>query len=279
MLITKEEKTFRIITYVLLIFGVVITLLPFLYMISVSFKSQIYTFEYPPRLIPRNPTLENYINALSKDLFGRNFLNSLFVATATTISTVFISALMAYAFSRMQFPGKEVLFYILLLGMMIPPVMLIIPQFIIAKYLHLLNSLWGLIVVYVAVTLSMQTFLLRSFFETIPRELEEAVLVDGGSNWVIFTKVILPLSKPGLSVVAIFTFLYAWDEFPWAHVAIRESSRRTLPVAIALFQNQYLTQWGLVFAATTVASIPVIIVFIIFQRYFIQGFVTTGLRR
>lgn len=278
MLTTKEERIFCNIAYILLICGVVITLVPFIYMISASFKSQIYTFEYPPRLIPRDPTLENYIKALGKDLFGINLLNSFFVATATTISTVFISSLMAYAFSRMRFPGKEVFFYILLLGMMIPPVMLIIPQFIIAKNLHLLDSLWGLIVVYVSVTLSMQTFLLRSFFETIPRELEEAVLVDGGTRWDIFRKIILPLSKPGLAVVAIFTFLYAWNEFPWAHVAIREGSRRTLPVAIALFQSQYLTQWGLLFAATTVASIPVIIVFVIFQRYFIQGVVTSGLK-
>jgi multiple sugar transport system permease protein len=278
MLTTKEERIFRNIAYILLICGVAITLVPFIYMISASFKSQIYTFEYPPRLIPRDPTLENYIKALGKDLFGINLLNSFFVATATTVSTVFISSLMAYAFSRMRFPGKEVFFYILLLGMMIPPVMLIIPQFIIAKNLHLLDSLWGLIVVYVSVTLPMQTFLLRSFFETIPRELEEAVLVDGGTRWDIFRKIILPLSKPGLAVVAIFTFLYAWNEFPWAHVAIREGSRRTLPVAIALFQSQYLTQWGLLFAATTVASIPVIIVFVIFQRYFIQGVVTSGLK-
>ena len=278
MLTTKEEKIFRNIAYILLICGVAITLVPFIYMISASFKSQIYTFEYPPRLIPRDPTLENYIKALGKDLFGINLLNSFFVATATTVSTVFISSLMAYAFSRMRFPGKEVFFYILLLGMMIPPVMLIIPQFIIVKNLHLLDNLWGLIVVYISVTLSMQTFLLRSFFETIPRELEEAVLVDGGTRWDIFRKIILPLSKPGLAVVAIFTFLYAWNEFPWAHVAIREGSRRTLPVAIALFQSQYLTQWGLLFAATTVASIPVIIVFVIFQRYFIQGVITSGLK-
>ena len=278
MLTTKEERIFRNIAYILLICGVAITLVPFIYMISASLKSQIYTFEYPPRLIPRDPTLENYIKALGKDLFGINLLNSFFVATATTISTVFISSLMAYAFSRMRFPGKEVFFYILLLGMMIPPVMLIIPQFIIVKNLHLLDNLWGLIVVYISVTLSMQTFLLRSFFETIPRELEEAVLVDGGTRWDIFRKIILPLSKPGLAVVAIFTFLYAWDEFPWAHVAIREGSRRTLPVAIALFQSQYLTQWGLLFAATTVASIPAVIVFVIFQRYFIQGVVTSGLK-
>jgi len=278
MLTTKEERIFRNIAYILLICGVAITLVPFIYMISASFKSQIYTFEYPPRLIPRDPTLENYIKALGKDLFGINLLNSFFVATVTTVSTVFISSLMAYAFSRMRFPGKEVFFYILLLGMMIPPVMLIIPQFIIVKNLHLLDNLWGLIVVYISVTLSMQTFLLRSFFETIPRELEEAVLVDGGTRWDIFRKIILPLSKPGLAVVAIFTFLYAWDEFPWAHVAIREGSRRTLPVAIALFQSQYLTQWGLLFAATTVASIPAVVVFVIFQRYFIQGVITSGLK-
>jgi multiple sugar transport system permease protein len=124
----------------------------------------------------------------------------------------------------------------------------------------------------------MQTFLLRSFFETIPRELEEAVLVDGGTQWIIFRRIILPLSRPGLAVVAIFTFLYSWDEFPWAHVAIREASRRTLPVAIALFQNQHLTQWGQVFAASIVALVPVITVFVIFQRYFIRGITTTGLK-
>jgi multiple sugar transport system permease protein len=193
-------------------------------------------------------------------------------------ATVLVSSMLAYAFGRMEFRGKSVLFSTLLLGMMIPPVMLIIPQFLIAKELKLLNSLVGLIVVYIAMNLSMQTYLLTGFFKTIPKDLIEAALIDGASQWRIFWRIILPLSRPGLAVTIIFTFLYSWDEFPWAHVAIKEASRRTLPVAIALFQNQHLTEWGQVFAASIAALIPVVIVYVIFQRHFISGIATTGMK-
>lgn len=275
---SRERRLAKVLTYGALLAGLVFVALPFVLMVSTSLKPQAYTFEYPPRLIPHEATLSNYVKALSKDSFGLYFLNSLFVAVITTGLTVFLSSLLAYAFARLKFPAKEPLFYVLLLGMMIPPVMLIIPQFLIAKRLDLLNNLWGLIVVYVAMNLSMQTFLLRGFFEDIPRELEEAVLIDGGGRWTIFWRIVLPLSRPGLAVVAIFTFLYSWDEFPWAHVAIKETTKRTLPIAIALFQNQHLTQWGQVFAASIVALIPVIVIFAVFQRYFIRGIATSGLK-
>jgi multiple sugar transport system permease protein len=211
-------------------------------------------------------------------MFGLYFLNSLFVAVCSTGLTILVSSLLAYAFARLQFPGRNALFYVFLLGMMVPPVMLIIPQFIVAKILGLFNSLLGLIVVYVTMNLSMQTFLLRGFFEGIPRDLEEAALMDGASRWTIFRRIILPLSGPGLAVVTIFTFLYSWDEFPWANVAIKEATHRTLPIAIALFQSQHLTEWGQVFAASIVALIPVVIVFVIFQRHFIRGIATTGIK-
>jgi ABC-type glycerol-3-phosphate transport system permease component len=268
----------RALTYLLLLAGLAIVVVPFLFMASTSLKPQAYTFEYPPRLLPREVTLNNYVQALDKDRFALYFANSFFVAVSSTALTVFVSSLLAYAFARMEFPGKEPIFYAFLVGTMIPPVMLIIPQFLIAKWLHLLNSLWGLILVYIAMNLPMQTFLLRGFFEDIPQELEDAVLIDGGSRWTIFWRIVLPLSRPGLAVVVIFTFLYSWDEFPWAHVAIKETSRRTLPIAIALFQNQHLTQWGQVFAASIVALIPVITVFVIFQRHFIRGIATSGLK-
>jgi ABC-type glycerol-3-phosphate transport system permease component len=268
----------RALTYLLLLAGLAIVVVPFLFMASTSLKPQAYTFEYPPRLLPREVTLNNYVQALDKDRFALYFVNSFFVAVSSTALTVFISSLLAYAFARMEFPGKEPIFYAFLVGTMIPPVMLIIPQFLIAKWLHLLNSLWGLILVYIAMNLPMQTFLLRGFFEDIPQELEDAVLIDGGSRWTIFWRIVLPLSRPGLAVVVIFTFLYSWDEFPWAHVAIKETSKRTLPIAIALFQNQHLTQWGQVFAASIVALIPVITVFVIFQRHFIRGIATSGLQ-
>jgi ABC-type glycerol-3-phosphate transport system permease component len=274
----SQQRLAKAITYVLLILGVIVVALPFWYMFITSLKPQSYIFEMPPRLWPQEITLRNYTEALGKDSFGLYFLNSLFVAVTSTALTVLISSLLAYAFARLKFPGSEILFYIFLLGMMIPPVMLIIPQFIIAKYLDFLDSFRGLIVVYVTMNLAMNTFLLRGFFEGIPRDLEEAALMDGASQWKIFWRIVMPLSRPGLAVVIIFTFLYSWDEFPWAHVAIKETSRRTLPIAIALFQSQHLTEWGQVFAASIVALIPVVIVFTIFQRHFIRGIATTGLK-
>jgi ABC-type glycerol-3-phosphate transport system permease component len=275
---SERNWVHQALTYGLLIGGLVIVAVPFLFMISTSLKPQQYTFEYPPRLIPRQVTLNNYVQALSKDMFFLYFLNSLVVAMLTTTSTVLVSSLLAYAFGRLEFPGKEPLFYVFLVGMMIPPVTLIIPQFLVAKALKLLNSHAGLVIVYVTMNLSMQTFLLRGFFESIPSELEDAVRIDGGGRWTIFWRIILPLSRPGLATVAIFTFLYSWDEFPWAHVAIKETTRRTLPIAIALFQNQHLTQWGQVFAVSIVGLIPVVAVFVLFQRHFIRGIARSGLK-
>jgi len=274
----QKGRWTRILTYTLLTAGIVIVALPFWYMLITSIKPQSFIFEMPPKLWPSEVTLKNYTEALGKDLFGLYFLNSLFVAITSTGATIIISSLLAYAFARLEFPGREAIFYIFLLGMMIPPVMLIIPQFIVAKFLNLYNTLPGLILVYVTMNLSMQTYLLRGVFEGIPPDLEEAALMDGASRWTIFWRVVMPLSRPGLAVVTIFTFLYSWDEFPWAHVAIKETTRRTLPIAIALFQGQHLTEWGQVFAASIFALIPVIIVFVIFQRHFIRGIATTGLK-
>ncbi len=276
--IKQQRRRTRLLTYLLLLLGVLIVALPFWYMLITSLKPQVYIFEMPPRLWPREASLHNYRVALGKDLFGLYFTNSLVVAIASTVLTVLISSLLAYAFARMKFPGREYVFYIFLLGMMIPPVMLIIPQFIIAKKLGLLDSLLGLVLVYITMNLPMQTFLLRGYFEGIPRDLEEAAVIDGASQWTIFRRIVLPLSRPGLAVATIFTFLYSWDEFPWAQVAIRDTTKRTLPIAIALFQSEHLTEWGQVFAASIVALIPVVIVFVIFQRHFIRGIATTGLK-
>lgn len=275
---TRRRRLSRLITYSLLLAGILIVLLPFWYMLITSLKPQSYIFEMPPRLWPAEVTLKNYTSALGKDLFGLYFLNSLIVAVSSTAATVVISSMLAYAFSRLRFPGRDVLFYVFLLGMMIPPVMLIIPQFIVATWLSLTDKHLGLILVYVTMNLSMQTFLLRGFFDGIPRDLEEAARIDGATPWQIFWRIVLPLSRSGLAVVTIFTFLYSWDEFPWAHVAIKETTKRTLPIAIALFQSQHLTEWGQVFAASIVALIPVVVVFSIFQRHFIRGITTTGLK-
>jgi len=257
--------------YLVLTVGAVIMVLPFLYMLSTSFKSQTYVLTIPPQFIPHPATVGNYTDAWTTDDFARYFLNSVVVAVTTTALSLLLSSMMAYAFARFSFPGRKILFKLLLLGLMIPPIMLIIPQFILAKYFHLIDSMAGLIVFYVGFSLSLNTFLLRGFFQAIPLELEQAMQVDGAGAWTRYWRLILPLSKPALATATIFTFLGSWDEFTWALTIINSPSKRTLPLAIALFQGQNSTLWGLVFAASIIAVVPVIVVFLLFQRYFVQG--------
>ena len=274
----RSQSIFKTLSFIVLGLGLVVVAIPFWYMISTAFKPQTMVFELPPQIWPNPSTLNNFIKALTTDKFGLYFMNSAKVTIISTFSTVLISSMLAFAFARLKFKFKEQLFYLLLLGMMVPPVMLIIPQFVISHWLNLYNNLWGLILVYVTMNISMQTFLLRGVFEDVPKDLEEAAMIDGGSPWTIFTKIVLPLSRPGLAVVTINSFLYSWEEYSWANVNIGDSANRTLPIGIALFQTEHLTEWGQVFAASLVALIPVVIIFIFFQRYFVQGISTTGIK-
>lgn len=258
--------------------GAVVMALPFIWMLSTSFKPNTLVLHLPPQFIPHHATTGNYTGAWSSNQFGRYFLNSLLVAAVTTTVAVLLSAMMAYAFARFRFPGRTLLFGLLLLALMVPAMMLLIPQFLLAKHLLLLDSLWGLIVFYTGGALALNTFLLRGFFQGIPYELEEAMVVDGAGPWSRFWKLILPLSRPALATVAIFTFLGSWDEFPWALTIINTPSKRTLPIAIALFQGQHATDWGVVFAASAIAVGPVIALFAVFQRQFVSGLTAGALK-
>ena len=256
-----------------LVMGAAIMVTPFIYMVSISFTPNSYVLTMPPQFIPENATLDNYAQALSVQDIPRYFLNSLIVATASTALSVLLSAMMAFAFARFSFPGREAIFRVLLIGLMIPAIMLLVPQFVLAKHLGVLNSFAGLIVFYVAGSLALNTFLLRGFFEALPGELDQAMQVDGASAWTRFWRLALPMAKPGLATATIFTFLGCWDEFAWALTIINDPEFRTLPVAIRLLagQGNNAVQWGVVFAASVLAVIPVIVVFLIFQRHFVQG--------
>ena len=261
--------------YAVLVVGAAVMVLPFVYMLSTSFKSQAYVLTIPPQFIPHPATVSNYTTVWSSHDFARYFLNSLVVAVCTTALSLLLSSMMAYGFARFAFPGREWLYRLLLLGLMIPAMMLIIPQFILAKYLGLLDSLTGLVVFYVAGSLSLNTFLLRGFFEDVPAELEQAMLVDGAGAWTRYRRLVLPLSRPALATATIFTFLASWDEFAWSLTIINTPAKQTLPLAISLLQGSNSTLWGLVFAASVIAVVPVIVVFLAFQRYFVQG-LTSG---
>jgi multiple sugar transport system permease protein len=248
--------------------GAVVMVLPFAYMLITSFKPDAVVLRITP-ILPHPWTVRNYKDAWSSDEFSRYFFNSLIVAVATTFLAVWLSSMMAYAFARFRFRGRALLFGLLVIGLIVPTMMLLIPQFLLARQLQMLNSLWGLVFFYTGGNLALNTFLLRSFFASIPHELEEAMVVDGASPWSRYLRLILPLSRPGLATVAIFTFLASWDEYIWALTVINDPSRRTLPIAIALFQGEHETSWGLVFAASAIAIGPVLLLFTIFQRQFI----------
>ena len=275
MTATAKRRISGTTRIVVLVVGAAIMITPFLYMLSTSFKSQAYVLTVPPQFIPNPATTANYTRALTTEDFGLYFVNSVIVAVISTAVSLLVSSMMAYGFARFRFPGREWIFRILLIGLVVPAMMLIIPQFIIAKFFGLIDSLGGLIVFYVAGSLALNTFLLRGFFAAIPSELDQAMQVDGAGAWTRFWRLAIPLAKPALATATIFTFLSCWDEFAWALTIINTPEKRTLPIAIQLFQGQNATQWGLVFAASVIAIVPVIVVFLVFQRYFVQG-LTSG---
>lgn len=268
----------QIILHVLLLSGLLVVVLPMLYMLSTSLKPNGALYEYPPKFLPalNEITLENYRYILGQGKFYINFLNSVFVAVASVVLTAIIATALAFVIARFNFPGKKILFGFIVLTMIVPGMTLIIPQYELAVKLKAINSLPGLIPFYVAWTISYSTFMIKGFIENIPRELDEAIYIDGGSVFDVFRHVIIPLAKPGIASVSIFNFLTAWEEFAWANTVISDNVKRTLPIAISGFFGQHqFTQWGYVFALSVFSLLPILIVFICCQKFFVEG-LTSG---
>ena len=266
-----RRRLMRWVTFGLAVgFGVVM-LIPFALMVSTAFKSHAYVLEIPPRLIPAQPTIDNFVEAWTGQDFGRFFLNSVLVAVASTALAVSLGSMLAFAFARYSFPGRRILFAALLFTMMVPGMVLLIPQFILAKNLGLLNSLVGLVVVYAAMNLGLNVFLLRGFFGAMPQEMFDAAEVDGAGVWASFWRVGVPLARPGIATVTLFSFLAAWDEFTWAIVSLSSKELYTLPIAVRSLQRAQATEWGLVFAASLIALGPVLLLFVLLQKQFVSG--------
>lgn len=275
----KIHKQFtQIILTALLLLGVVATVFPLVYMVSTALKGPVYVFEMPPRLIPEHPTLQNFVTAWTANQFGRYFLNSILVTAVSVVGILLLASMMAYAFARYDFPGKKFLYALVIFFMTMPAMSLIVPQFILARKLALVDSLGGLILMYVAQNTPFAVMLLRGFLEEIPKEIEEAARIDGASPWAIYIKIALPLCKPALATAAIFAFLGSWDEYVWATTIINTPALRTLPVGIATFQGVHTTNWGLIFAASLIAIVPVLIMFISLQKYFVKGMVAGAIK-
>jgi len=253
----------------------ILMLMPFVWMLSTSLKSAGAVFEYPPSFIPNPFRWDNYSRLFEVLPFARFFLNSLFVAGMVTLLGVTTSALSAYAFARLRFPGRDVLFLGYLGTLMIPAQVVIIPNFILLRTLGWIDTYQALILP--AAFSAFGTFLLRQYFLTIPNELEDAAVVDGATHWQIFTLVILPLSGPALSALAVFTFLFNWNSFLYPLVVTNSVGMSTLTVGLNTLQGQYNTAWTLLMAGSVLALLPVLIVFLFAQRYFIKGITLTGI--
>lgn len=264
--------------HLILFSGLVLVVLPMVYMVSTSLKPNGALYEYPPRFLPSlsEITVENYKYILGQGKFYINFLNSIFVAFVSVLITAMVSSALGYVMARFAFPGKGFLFSFIVLTMIIPGLTLIIPQYELAVKLRAINSLAGLIPFYVAWTIPYSTFMIKGFVENVPRELDEATYMDGGSVFTVFARVILPLAKPGIASVSIFNFLTSWEEFPWANTVINDNLKRTLPIAISGFFGQHqFTQWGYVFALSVFSLAPILLVFLFCQRFFVEG-LTSG---
>ena len=263
-----------VVRYVILAIGTVIFTLPMIYMISTSLRPNGALYEYPPRFFPRWEalTLENYDYILHQSKFYLNFFNSVIVSVSTIVLAAAVGSAMAFVLGKFKSKPTKILFGFIIITMIIPGTTMIVPQFELATKLGMVNQLWGLIPFYVAWVIPFSTFMIKGFMENIPSEIMEASWIDGADVWTVYARIVLPLASPAIASVSIFNFLTAWEEYPWANTVINDNSKRTLPIAIAGFFGQHqFTQWGYVFAMSVLTLIPVVLIFIVCQKFFVQG--------
>ncbi len=268
----------RITLHFILIVGAIFMIMPFLAMVSTSLKTQkeILT-EFPPKLIPDTLAFSNYTTAWTSLPFDRFYINSLIVATSVTILDSFLSSMAAFGFARLRFKGRNTLFFLYLIGLVIPSQVLLLPNFIIIRQIGWFDSYFALIVPSSFSAVSI--FLLRQYYRGFPLEYDEAARIDGASSLRIWWNIILPNSKPILAARAVFIFLNSWNDFLWPLVVTNSQSMRTLPVGLSMFQGQYTVRWELLMAASVVALVPVLIIYLFAQNWIIRGLsVSSGIK-
>lgn len=267
---------FKVLTYLLLLSLVAAVLLPFYWMVVTSLKPPGEVNVVPPKWIPSRPFWQNYVRAWHAAPFGRYFLNSFFISVMTTLGEVVTTILAAYAFAKMDFFGKKVLFLSLLGLMMFPGQLRLIPNFMLASSLGWTDTYQILIIPWIASIFGI--FLLRQYFKTIPDELWDAAQLDGCNRFRFLWTVVVPLSKPGIITVALFKFVGSWNAFLWVLIMTNKTSMRTIPVGLAVFRSEAGTHFGELMAASTMAVLPILIIFFLAQRQFIQGVARSGIK-
>jgi len=268
----------RLLLYFVLTLGLSFTLLPFIMMIMSSFKTNVEVLRVPPTFLPEHFTLDNYFKIFNDPKLPllRFYGNSAFVSIINVVSTLFTSSLVGYMFAKFEFPGKKILFGWFLAMMMIPIQITMIPSYLILSKLHLINSLWGL-VIFSAVD-AFGIFMLRQFCETLPNELLDAARIDGASEWQIYWRIVLPQLGASLATLGILGFMQTWNAYLWPMIVLQKIEVRTLPIILTWFNSTHTGQGALVMAATVLIIMPILFVFLFFQRWIVQGFTMTGFK-
>lgn len=264
----------KVLIYILLLSGAVTMLMPLAWMLSTSLKGLGDVFSFPPKWIPDPVVWRNYPDAWKAIPFGRFYFNSLYVAFMVTLGQLVTSVMAAYSFARLRFFGRDKIFFGYLATMMIPGSVTMIPVFILVRKLGWIDSYKALIIP--GIFTAYGTFMLRQFFMSIPKDLEDAARIDGCSYPGILYRVIVPLSKPALATLTIFTFMGNWGNFLWPLIVTNSMEKRTLPIGLSVFQGLYATEWSLMMAGSLIVLLPVIIVFLIGQRFFVEGIKLSG---
>ena len=269
---TSNLRTVRwpiILAYVILTLWAIWALLPLFWMLTTSLKETRAAIKFPPEWLPSHPTLMNYERLFARAPALRWFANSAIVAIAHTFSMLLFCSMAGYAFAKKEFPGKTAIFWGLLSTMMIPGMVLLVPLFLLVSRMGLINNFGGLILP--GMVGAFGVFLMKQFIQTLPGELIDAARIDGAGELGVYSRVILPLSKPALAVLGIFSFMGAWNDFLWPLLITQSKDMRTLAVGLATLQQESMTDYGLLMAGSAVAAIPMIIVFFAFQKHFLKG--------
>ncbi len=259
-----------------LIAGAITMVFPFFWMLSTSLKALTDAITMPPELIPSQFVWSNYSDVFQQVPFGNFYINTVVMSIGRTLGQILTCSLAGYAFARIRFPGKNVLFMLYLAALMVPFQVYVVPEFILIKWMGWLDTFQALIVP--GIFSAFGTFLLRQFFLTLPRSLEEAAILDGCSLLGVLWRIILPLSKPALSALVIFTFLWSWNDFLWPLVATKSNNMQVLSVGLLTLQGQYSTNWPYLMAGAVMASLPMLALFIALQKQFVQGIAMTGVK-
>lgn len=275
----KKKKLIRqSIIYILVALLLIFVLFPFAWMVSIALKTPEEQFRVPPTLLPSHFTLQNFLTLSQHPVFIYFFLNSILIASTTTLLVVFVTIFCAYSFSRLKFPGRTSLLSIIILTQLFPLAAIIVPIYIIMSRVGLINTHFSLIIAYLSFTVPISVWLLRGFIQGIPPELEEAAMVDGCGRLQAFIKIILPLSRPGIAATAAYIFFVSWQEFMFALTFITDEYKRTLTVGILDFVGQYTTDWGSLMAASVCICLPVFVLFLILQKQLITGLTRGALK-